>query len=73
MILCKEKKRREWCSPMAVFWIAMAMGIGAAGTLMVLKRREACCAMKKAGKKCAKAVDEAVDRMFGDGECKCEE
>lgn len=73
MMLCKDKKkRRECCSPVTVFWIAMAMGVGAAGTLMVLKRREACCAMKKAGKKCADALDHAVDRMCGDGECDCE-
>ena len=73
MMLCKErKKRRECVSPMVVFWIALAMGVGAAGTLLVCRRHEACCAMKKAGKKCARAVDTAVERMFGDGACDCE-
>ena len=56
---------------MAVFWIAAAMGLGAAGTLLYFKRNEAKCAMKKAGKKCADALDHAVDRMCGDGECDC--
>ena len=55
-----------------VFWVAAAMGVGAAGMLLFCRRREACRAMKKAGKKCAQAVDTAVDRMFGDGECDCE-
>ena len=42
MMLCKDKKkRRECCSPMAVFWIAAAMGFGAAGTLLYFKRNEA--------------------------------
>ena len=73
MTLCKEKKkRRECCSPAVVFWVAAAMGVGAAGMLLFCRRREACRAMKKAGKKCAQAVDTAVDRMFGDGECDCE-
>ena len=73
MILCMDQmKRRECCPPTVIIWLTLAMGIGAAGTLMVLKRREACCAVKKAGKKCAQAVDSAVEQMFGD-ECKCEE
>lgn len=73
MMLCKDKKkRRECCSPMAVFWIAAAMGFGAAGALLWCKRNDAKCAVKKAGKKCAEAVDNAADRMCGDGECDCE-
>ena len=72
MILCKEKKRRECCSPTVVLWIALATGIGALGTLAVCRRHEACRAMKKATKKCADAVDNAVDRVFGDGSCPCD-
>ncbi len=72
MILCKEKKRRECCSPAVVFWIALAMGLGAMGTLLWYKRNDAKCAMKKAGKKGADALDHAVDRMCGNGECDCE-
>ena len=69
IMLCKDKKkRRECCSPMAVFWIAAAMGLGAAGTLLYFKRNEAKRAVKKAGKKCAEAVDNAADRMFGEDE-----
>ena len=69
MILCKERKKwRECCSPMAVFWIAAAMGFGAAGALLWCKRNDAKRAMKKAGKKCAEAVDNAADRMFGEDE-----
>ena len=69
MMLCKDKKkRRECCSPMAVFWIAAAMGFGAAGALLWYKRNDAKCAVKKAGKKCAEAVDNAADRMFGEDE-----
>ena len=73
MILCKErKKRRECCSPTLVIWIALATGAGALGALAVCRRREACRAIKNAGKKCADALDHAVDRMCGDGECDCE-
>lgn len=73
MMLCKDKKkRRECCSPTTIFWIALATGIGAMGTLLWCKRGEAKRAMKKAGKKCAEAVDSAVDRMFGDGDCPCD-
>ncbi len=73
MMLCKEKKkRRECCSPAVVFWIALAMGLGTTGTLLWYKRNDAKCAMKKAGKKCADALDHAVDRMCGNGECDCE-
>ena len=69
MILCKEKKkRRECCSPITVIWIAAAMGLGAMGTLLWCKRSDAKCAMKKAGKKCADALDNAADRMFGEDE-----
>ncbi|MBR4770664.1 MAG: hypothetical protein IK090_07035 [Clostridia bacterium] len=69
MILCKErKKRRECCSPTLVIWIAAAMGLGAAGTLLYFKRNEAKRAIKNAGKKCAEAVDNAADRMFGEDE-----
>ena len=64
MILCKEKKRRECCSPMVVLWIALATGVGALGALTYCKRKDVCRAMKKAGKKCADAVDEAVDKMI---------
>lgn len=66
MILCKEKKRRECCSPMTVIWITMAVGVGALGALAYCKRKDLRRAMKKAGKKCADAVDEAVDKMMGD-------
>ncbi|MBO4283634.1 MAG: hypothetical protein J5958_03320 [Clostridia bacterium] len=66
MMLWKEKKRRECCSPMVVFWVALATGVGAAGMLLFCRRREACRAMKKAGKKCAEAIDEAVDKMIGE-------
>ena len=66
MILCKEKKRRECCSPMTVIWITMAVGVGALGALAYCKRIDVCRAMKKAGKKCADAVDEAVDKITGD-------
>ena len=66
MILCKEKKRRECCSPMVVLWIALATGVGALGALAYCKRNDVCRAMKKAGKKCADAVDEAVDKITGD-------
>ena len=73
MMLCKEKKkRRECCSPAVVFWIAAAMGLGATGTLLWFKRNDAKCAMKKAGKKCADALDHAVDRMCGDCDCPCD-
>lgn len=69
MMLCKDKKkRRECCSPMTVIWIAAAMGLGAAGTLLYFKRNEAKRAVKKAGKKCVEAVDNAADRMFGEDE-----
>ena len=68
MILCKEKKRRECCSPMTVIWIALATGVGALGALAYCKRKDLRRAMKKAGKKCADAVDEAADRMFGEDE-----
>lgn len=68
MIWCKEKKRWECCSPAVVFWIALAMGLGAMGTLLWYKRNDAKCAVKKAGKKCADALDHAVDRMFGEDE-----
>ena len=67
MILCKEKKkRRECCSPMTVIWIALATGVGALGALAYCKRKDLRRAMKKAGKKCADAVDEAVDKITGD-------
>ena len=66
MILCKEKKRRECCSPMTVIWITMAVGVGALGALAYCKRKDLRRAMKKAGKKCADAVDEAVDKITGD-------
>ena len=67
MMLCKDKKkRRECCSPMTVIWITMAVGAGALGALAYCKRKDLRRAMKKAGKKCADAVDEAVDKMMGD-------
>ena len=67
MMLCKDKKkRRECCSPMAVFWIALATGAGALGALAVCRRREACRAIKNAGKKCADALDHAVDKVIGE-------
>jgi len=73
MILCKEKKkRRECCSPAVVFWIAAAMGLGAAGTLLFFKRNEAKCALKKAGKKCAETIEGAVDRTSGDSDRPCD-
>ena len=69
MMLCKDKKkRRECCSPTLVIWIALATGAGALGALAVCRRREACRAIKNAGKKCAEAVDNAADRMFGEDE-----
>ena len=66
MILCKEKKRQECCSPMTVIWITMAVGVGALGALAYCKRKDLRRAMKKAGKKCADALDEAVDKITGD-------
>ncbi|MBP5610459.1 MAG: hypothetical protein J6X72_03880 [Clostridia bacterium] len=72
MMLWKEKKRRECCSPAVVFWIAAALGVGAAGTLLWCKRNDAKRAVKKAGKKCADALDHAVDRMCGDCDCPCD-
>ena len=73
MMLCKDKKkRRECCSPMTVIWIALATGAGALGMLAYCKRKDLGSAMKEAGKKCAGAVDTAVERVFGDGACDCE-
>lgn len=66
MIFCKEKKRRECVSPVTVIWIAMAVGAGALGAIAYCKRKDLRRAMKKAGEKCADAVDEAVDKMMGD-------
>ena len=66
MILCKEKKRRECCSPITVIWIALATGVGALGALAYCRRKDLGRAMKKAGEKCADALDEAVDKITGD-------